>query len=239
MKKYLSQISVALVCCILGFILTYQFKLFVKQSKATKIVTGASADITVEIEQYKQEKQDLEKQLNDLQDKVKNYEKSMSSESDATKQLVDELNQTRILTGTTDVQGSGIVIYLDPVDVLSNNPTTDSDVLTSSHLSYLVNLLKSGEAEAISINDIRITPRTGIRNSGANIMINDEKISPKKKITIKAIGDKKLLKAAVEFPGATDDIRPVSKITYETQDNIKILKYSKVFKAEFAKPVNQ
>lgn len=238
MKKYLSQISVALVCCILGFILTYQFKLFINQSKATKIVTGANTDINVDIEQYKKEKQDLEKQVNDLQTKVKNYEKSMASESETTKQLVDELNQTRILTGTTDVQGTGIILYLDPLDVLPGSNTAN-DVLTSSHLNYLVNILKSGEAEAISINDIRITPRTGIRNSGSNIMINDEKISPKKRITIKAIGDKKMLKAALEFPGALEDISSFCKPNYVTQDNIKILKYTKVFKTEFAKPVNQ
>lgn len=238
MKKYLSQISVALVCCILGFILTYQFKLFIKQSKATKIVTGANPDITADIEQYKKQKQDLEKQVNDLQTKVKDYEKSMSSESDSNKQLVDELNQTRILTGTTDVQGTGVIIYLDPYEVLPGSNSVNN--LTSSHLNYLVNLLKSGEAEAISINDIRITPRTGIRNSGNNnIMINDEKISVKKRVTIKAIGDKKMLNAALEFPGSLEDISSYCKVSHLTQDNIKILKYTKVFKTEFAKPVNQ
>lgn len=239
MKKYISQISVALVCFILGFILTYQFKLFIKQSDTTKAVTGANADINAEIEQYKKEKQDLEKQINDLQTKVKDYEKSMASESDSSKQLLNELNQTRILTGTTDVQGNGIILYLDPSDALATSTNDDSNVITSNHLVFLVNKLISGGAEALSINDIRITPRTGIRNSGINIMINDEKISPKKKITIKAIGDKKLLKAAIEFPGAMDDFKSITKYSYETQDNIKILKYNKVFKTEFANPVNQ
>ncbi len=60
MKKT-SQISIALVCAILGFMLSYQFKSIVKQEKTLNITSKSSEDVTVEIDQYKKEKVELEK----------------------------------------------------------------------------------------------------------------------------------------------------------------------------------
>jgi flagellar motor component MotA len=63
LKKHGSQIAVAIVCCILGFILTYQFKTLIKQENEIKINTTNrdSADVTAEIEQYKKTKEEMDK----------------------------------------------------------------------------------------------------------------------------------------------------------------------------------
>ncbi|MCS4465576.1 hypothetical protein JQ038_03640 [Clostridium botulinum] len=55
MKKT-SQISIALVCAILGFMLSYQFKSIVKQEKTLNITSKSSEDVTVEIDQYKKKR---------------------------------------------------------------------------------------------------------------------------------------------------------------------------------------
>ncbi|MCM8711009.1 DUF881 domain-containing protein [Clostridium sp. SYSU_GA19001] len=235
MTKYKSQITVALVCCILGFMLAYQFKILNKRTNSPNL-KAATTDITVEIEQYKKEKEELQKSINDLQAKLKKYEDAAASRSDETKNIVEELEKTRLLTGTKDVEGPGIILYLNPKTKILGNDIPGEHI-TDKHLIYIVNELISAGAEAISINDARITPRTGIRTSGNNILINEERISPFERITIKAIGNKELLYKTLDFPGVFTDFLHISTPEYERYDKIEIKRYNKSFKFEYAKPI--
>lgn len=237
MKKYKSQITVAVVCCILGFMLAYQFRILNKRANAANI-GGATTDITLEIEQYKKQKEELQKSINDLQVKVKKYEEAAASRSAETKNILEELENTRLLTGTKDVKGPGVILYLNPKTKILGNDVPGEHI-TDKHLVYIVNELISAGAEAISINDARITPRTGIRTSGNNILINEERISPFERITIKAIGNKDLLYSTLSFPGVLTDFLPISIPEYDKYDNIEIKRYNKTFKFEYAKPVKE
>lgn len=235
MGKYRSQITVALVCCILGFMLSYQFKMLNKREKLVG-TSKNTTEVTAEIEQYKKQKETLEKSVSDLQAKVKKYEDAAANKDETTKNILDELENTRMLIGSTDVQGPGITVYITPVTKLTG---TDMDErITDRHLVYVVNELRFAGAEAISINDYRVTAMTGIRNSGNLIKMNEnDMISPSKRITIKAIGDKNLLYSALSFPEIFNDFKSFSDIKIEKADSIKISKYNQTLKTEFAKPV--
>ncbi|OAA83259.1 DUF881 domain-containing protein [Clostridium ljungdahlii] len=237
MRKVASQISVALVCCILGFMLTYQFRVLMRQDNTLNLNNQNSSDVTVEIEQYKKEKAALETKVNDLQNKVKGYEDAAASKSDSTKNLLDELESSRILMGEVDVKGQGVVIYLNPNSNLFGNSVNNH--ITDKDLVYLVNELRFAGAEAISINDIRIVSRTGIRTAGNYILINDEKISPSKRIVIQAIGDKSLLYSAMSFPEVFSDLKAICDVKFEKSDSITIKKYNKPYKFEYAEPVKE
>ena len=65
-------------------------------------------------------------------------------------------------------------------------------------LLKLVNELFAAGAEAISINDIRLTGYSGIRTA-ANIYIyiNNERISAQSQIVVKAIGNKSVLELSL------------------------------------------
>lgn len=142
-----------------------------------------------------------------------------------------------MIIGTEDVVGPGIVLNLTPKSQVFSN---DMHYLTDTELVYIINELNFSGAEAISINDKRISLQTGIKSSSNNnyILINDERISPKEKIVIKAIGDKTNLYSALTFNGALD-FQALSSYDkkYEKVDEIKILKYNKIPKYEFMKPV--
>lgn len=239
MKKYTSQISVALVCCILGFMIAYQFRILNKQSNIQN-AAQSSTDLTVEIEQLRKNKDELQKNINDLQAKIKVYEDSAANKTDDTQTLLKDLENSRMLAGVTDVQGQGVILYLNP-NTTGLGADLTSDRITDKHLVYVVNELLAAGAEAISINDIRLTPRTGIRNAGNYILVNEERISPLDRITIKAIGDKDLLMGALAFPGVLSDFNAVATYKYEKSDNIIISKnkYNKSMKFDFAKPVKQ
>lgn len=240
MKKHGSQIAVAIVCCILGFIITYQFRTLMKQEKGLKITASSkeSVDITAEIEQYKKSKEEMEKKLNELQVQVKKYEDDIAKGDNTSKSMLEELDKNRVLIGTTDVQGPGIVLYLNPETKVIGS-TKIQDTIMDRDLVYIVNELTFAGAEAISINDLRITSRTGIRtsNGGTFININDERVSPQKRITIKAIGDKNLLYSSLTLPGTLGDFTAKCDIKIEKQDIIKISKYNRTYKTDYAKPV--
>lgn len=237
MKKYGPQFIVAIVCCILGFMLTYQFRVLNKRQSINNI-SGTTTDITLEIEQYKKQKEELQSNVTDLQNKLKKYEEAAASRSDETKNILEDLENTRLLTGEKDVKGPGLIIYIDPLTKILGNDIP-GDHVTDRHLVYLVNELVSGGAEAVSINDTRITPRTGIRTSGNNILVNDERISPFDRITIKAVGNKDILNSVLDFAGALVDFNNISKVTYEKTDEIVIKRYNKSFKFEYAKPIKE
>lgn len=238
MKKLSSQLTVAIVCCILGFMLAYQFRILNKSSNIQNVPQN-NTDLTVELEQYKKQKDELQKNVNDLQAKLKVYEDSAANKSDETKTLLDDLENSRMLAGMNDVQGQGVIFYFYPNTILGNDLTADR--ISDKHLVYVVNELIAAGAEAISINDIRLTPRTGIRNAGNYILVNEERISPLDTITIKAIGDKSLLYGALAFPGVLSDFTNIGTYKYYKQDNIIVSKnkYNKSLKFEFAKPVKQ
>ncbi len=240
MRKYLSQIVVAMVCALLGFLLTYQFRLLNTQEKNLKSNNYSQAEITTQIEQLKKEKEEYEKKNNELLSQLKKYEDAATNTNDVTKELKAQLDNTRLLLGTVDIEGQGVIIYLTPKNNVfsSNNATT---YLTDNELVFIINELNFSGAEAISVNDKRVTVQTGIKSSSNNsyILMNvDDKISPRERIVIKAIGDKNLLNNALNFPGALQfqnleyydiDIKPV--------DKIKIGKFNKTYKYEYMKPV--
>jgi uncharacterized protein YlxW (UPF0749 family) len=238
MRKLRSQISVAIVFAILGFMLAYQFKVLMNQEKTLNLSSANSTDITLEIEQYQKQKTELEAKVEDLQTKVNSYEQAAAGTSDASKALLKELNDSRLLTGLTNVHGQGITIYLTPNSDLFGTSGT-GDHITDKHLVYLVNELRFAGAEAISINDIRIVGMTGIRSAGSYILINDdERVSYSQRIVIKAIGDKSLLYSAMSFPEVFSDFKGISDVKFEKSDDISIGKYTKTYKFDFAKTVN-
>ncbi|MDP4088072.1 MAG: DUF881 domain-containing protein [Bacillota bacterium] len=237
MKKHFSQLTVAAVCAFLGFMLTYQFQLLNKEDK--NLVAGKdNTEITAEIEQLNKAKDELQKKNNELADQIKKYEDAATNTNDISKELKNQLDNSRMLLGLTDVQGSGVIIYITPKNNIFS-PTGSSQVLTEAELAYLVNELNFGGAEAVSINDNRITNQTGMRISNGDnvILINEERVSPQERITIKAIGDKVNLTSTLDFRGTLSTGRlAFYDITYETSDSIKIPKFNKVYKSDYLQP---
>ncbi len=244
MKKLIGQIPLVLVCAILGFMIAYQFRMISLQ-EGNLNMQGDSSQITDEINELKTEKDGLTKKINGLQNQIKTFQDSVANKSSADKQMVDELNQLNILTGSVDVKGPGIILTITPKNnVFTADITTQKYVLTDDALENIVNDLNFAGAEAISINDIRITAQTSIKTTDGNSMIligNTEKISPYDKVTIKAIGNKDDLYSELVFPGELSSL--ISMEDYDVQapvksDNMTILKSNKVTSFEYAKPIN-
>jgi uncharacterized protein YlxW (UPF0749 family) len=225
MKKLKPQIVLGMICVILGLMISVQFKNVTspKNVYATKSVD----ELTSEIEDLKKQRDDLSKKAEGYQNQIDAIEKSVSGESSTAAQMKAELDNLRVLSGMTDVEGPGIIMTLTPVNDISNQ---SSSQVYSTDLLDIVNEMNSVSAEAISINDQRYVERTQIVEAGASIKINDEKYSPTSIFTIKAIGDPNVLEGAFNMPGGIKEkLQDLGGINVKiTQDkDIKILKYNK------------
>jgi uncharacterized protein YlxW (UPF0749 family) len=240
MRKFSSQLTVALVCAILGFMLTYQFRLLSVDDKNLS-QSGNNSEFTAEIEQLNKQKGELEKRNNELMSQLKKYEDTAANQNELSKEIKNQLEDYRVLLGIYEVQGQGITIYLSPKNTTFNGDNSQF-YLKDEELIYLVNELNFAGAEAISINNKRITSQSGIKSSSNNsyILINDEKISPKNKIEIKAIGDKVKLYSALYFP-ATLEYENLNfyDIKIDKNDSLKIEKYNKTFRSGYVKTINK
>lgn len=235
MKKVVSQITLAVVFLILGYILTNQFK---EISRNENVNTNNSGDIYNDIAKLKNQKINIQKKIDDYQSKMSEYETSVSNTNTQNQKILEDLKDSRISSGIVDAKGPGVVIdFILKNDILDSN--SNLYIINSNMLVVLVNKINTVGADAVSINDIRITSRTKITESGNSILIDENKISPFKKITVKAVGNKDTLENQLNMQGAFtfDDFNKKYNVSMTKSDNISIPKRAEVFNFEYAKPV--
>ena len=142
--------------------------------------------------------------------------------------------------GLLDVKGPGVVItLLFKNSVFGTNGTQTLNTVSEEEIINLINSLWYAGAEAISINDMRITPQTGIKMAGSSISIGSAgRVDPNSEIVIKAIGDKNKLNLAVNFPGVLDygALKSYSS-DVKQMDDITIVKTTQSLRYEYIKPV--
>lgn len=238
MKKVTSQIFVAIVCAFLGFLLAHQFKLLNEKDKMN--VATQSLDIMAEIDALKKEKEELTKENSSLSQELKQLEEAAAQEGDLEAEIKKQLDNARMNLGLVDVKGPGIIITITPKSNIFSSNTSTSRSISEDEIVHVVNSLRYIKAEAISVNDFRLTPQSGIKNSGDWIWIGTAgQIDPKEKIVIKAIGDKQALSVAANFQGVLN-YGALQNYYCEVKesDEIIINKTNQSLKNEYIKPVN-
>ncbi|MDR1961980.1 MAG: DUF881 domain-containing protein [Gracilibacteraceae bacterium] len=108
----------------------------------------------------------------------------------------EQMDAARLNAGQAEMTGPGIRIILDDA-AERENTGYGNYVIHEEYLRQLVNVLWSGGAEAIAINDQRVTGQTEIFCSGAFIQINGVRQSPPYRIV--ALGNQSDLRAALQF----------------------------------------
>ncbi|MGL4873650.1 MAG: DUF881 domain-containing protein [Clostridium sp.] len=232
MRRVVSQVSIAIVCIILGFLLTHQLKILTKEDNNTY----DQSDMITQIEGLKKQKDELEKTNKNLNAKLKELEDVATENGDVGVEIKNRLDTARMILGLVDVEGQGVEITIAPkTSMFSSNNEVGGSLITEEEIVHIVNLLRFTKAEAISINGYRLTPQTGIKNSKNYIWIgNAGQISPEQKITIKAIGDKARLKVALNFPGGIDyGALQNYDCTVEEKDKIIIEKTTQNLKTDY------
>ncbi len=150
-------------------------------------------------------------QMQIAQQQLEDLRKTSASNSEEAKNLEEELSEYNRLLGYTDVTGKGVIITLEDSDKTASNYTSDS-IIHYLDLVEIVNELFNAGAEAVSINNQRITATTAINCNGNVLKINNEKISAP--FVVKAIGSPEGLASTI--------LRPASYIDWMKEAGIKV-----------------
>lgn len=221
-------VTIGIACFLLVMILFMQFKV-VYQTDITSIDTMREEDLKTELANYKSKYEDTEKKYKNVSETLKKYKEESTSKSQTQKNLEEELENSRLMLGITNVEGPGLIITLkDPQDIEEaelDEESTEQRV-SASELMIIVNSLKDAGAEAISINNQRIVNKSDFAQiTDTYIKINSKRVSGP--FEIKVIGDADYLKGNLIGTGLVDDITKKwgQSIEFNEKKKISINKY--------------
>jgi len=145
------------------------------------------------------------------------------------------LQKNNKLLGKTDVEGQGIIITLDDNREINPEEVIDVSLLLvhEGDLLQIVNELFNSGADAISINEQRITNTTAIQCDGNIIRVNGEMIGVP--VTIKAIGYPERLVGALTRPQGYLSLMQQDGVIVgiSKSENIKISKFTGTYTTDF------
>lgn len=238
MNKKRETIILTIMCFALSIAIAVQIKT-VKNNGTTIGSTQSESNLKAQVlkmkEKYEQEYEWLEEQTNELE----TVRQNVSSHNDGLKELEDKIKKDNLLLGNSEVKGQGVIITLNDGKVDFNLLDIDQDPLIhAENVLHVINELRNAGAEAISINDERVTNKTAISCDGNVIVVNGSKIGTP--ITISAIGSSARL-ATLDRTGGTLDIvfRKAGKMAeFKKVNSVELPKYSGVYSYKYAKNAN-
>jgi len=191
LKFHSWQIPLTATFLIFGFLITTQYHTQVALSSALE--SQSADDLSMLVISLSEKKDSVEAELSSLQSDLNSIgEKTQAGQSLAVT-LENQIKQLQMINGTTAVQGPGVSVTI-----------TGDPHLMYYDLIDLANELFVSEAEAVSINDIRIKSTTLISEEEDNYGNLDITIDGKRllsPIVIKAIGKPDTLETGLTFSG--------------------------------------
>ncbi|MBQ7258281.1 MAG: DUF881 domain-containing protein [Abditibacteriota bacterium] len=231
-------IQIIILCFLLGVLISLTLK---TQIQATKEgLPSRMSDSGEVLKYFKAQNEDLKEQLANQKKLNEKLVKQQSQGLTTSTPLINLLNKTKKLAGTGDLKGPGVVITL--IDSpKANDPTIQGPIdhllIHAEDILSIVNELNNAGAEAISVNDQRITSRTSIRCAGTQILVNQEIVAAP--FIIRAIGDTDIIYAGINLPGnIVSDLNLLGMVSIKKSDEVIVKGLTKdTFKFVYAEEV--
>lgn len=215
-KKISRNISIAIVCIILGLALSWQFQSIRSNAKVMSLESQKKDDLVVKILNEQKNNENMRTKLTELQTQVDKFEKASGNSDENMKLLTLEIQKLKTIAGLTDVKGKGVIVSFNKEDAPE---VEDDDILT------VLNELRAGDAQALAINDQRIVITSEVRVAGGYIIVNGRQIVPP--YVIKAIVDPdNAVNVLNMIGGPVERIRLFIDVNIEKSDDILIPKIS-------------
>lgn len=236
MKKIkLDKLAVAIVmfivCITLVSVMLMQFKT-VEETDITEIENMRETELRTAISEWKTKYEEVETKLQDTNKKINEYSDKIKNNEKVSELISDELDESNMAVGKTDVYGEGVIVTLND----------DEKDIVAWDLLDLVNELKYAGAEAISINDIRIINTTDIFDlrSYTYLTVGQQRLQPP--YVVKAIGNPDYLSSILNLKdsGFVDRYKNSGKsVKMETSKNVQIKKYNGEMTYKYMKEVEE
>jgi uncharacterized protein YlxW (UPF0749 family) len=203
-------------------------------SKQTELLPGRDKELMLKLQTVTEERDSLAQEVISLRDKVSHIGQNDETASD----LQDELRKANLAAGLVAVHGPGIIVTLnDSPHTLQAGSDPNALLVHDDDILRVTNELKASGAEAISVNNERLTATSEIRCAGTTILVNTSKIAPP--FIIKAIGDPDILQSGVLIKnGYLDSLKVIGiQVQVQKSDDVEIPAYAGLTKFSYSKPV--
>lgn len=223
MRMRKGQLSIALVCVVLGIMLAVQFR--ATQGIRSNVTYQRIEDLSAQLKAIEQERNGLLEEVHELRQKVDGGE---------------EFQNIKMGAGIVDLRGPGVVVTIDDSQKIAKageNPNLY--VIHDDDLLKVINELRAAGAEAISVNGQRLIATSEIRCAGPTLSVNNTRYTPPYEIL--AIGDPKTLDNALKMRGGiVETLRFWGiQISISKMDNIVVPAYKSSFRFDHARPIEQ
>lgn len=192
-----------------GFIVVTQARYFTTYVESSSRDSGEN--IFQKIQILKSTNEELAVEIKRLESQIED----LSTQSEALQSIEKELYNDQMIAGQIDVAGPGITLEID-------------QPLTEIWFTDIMNEMLVAGAEAISVNDIRITNTSIGFDTLPNGQIMLNSVILNQPYRFKAIGDRQTLKSTLETPrGILDRLKSdYSELNYilEQKDRIEMKK---------------
>lgn len=229
LKNKKVPIVLGVVCCVLVIAIFAQMKTVNDMENSVGSSWSSNSELIDEVLKEQEKYNKLFEQLERAEERLEEVRKEATAGNQEATEAEKELKENNILLGLTDVKGEGIIIKLDDNRNVEGDELNVSQYLVHEEdLLQIVNELFNAGAEAISINDHRVTNTTAIRCDGNIIRVNDQVITVP--ITIKAICSKAILNTLIR-PGGYLELLEEQGVIWEIEPKgeITIQKYNGVY----------
>ena len=222
-------IVLGVVCCILVISIFTQMKTVNNMENSIGTTLSANSELIAEVLSAQEDYDKLYAQLEKAEEELEQIRTIATAGNQEATEAEAELKKNNMLLGLTEVKGEGIIITLDDNRNVENDDVNLSQYLVHEQdLLQVVNELFNAEAEAISINEHRVTSTTAIRCGGNIIRVNGQVITVP--IKIQAICSKAIYNTLIRPGGYLQWMADGGVIVeIEKSDEIVIPKYNGVY----------
>ncbi len=207
----------------------------VKESNSSIGNNYEENSLRAEVLKYKEKYDNKYKELEKAEKELEKQRQNATQNNSDLESKEEEIKKGNKILGLSEVTGPGVTVTLsDSKKDISSALDPSSLVVHDLDVLSVINELQNAGAEAISINDQRIVPTTGIICGGNIIDINKEKVGAP--FVIKAIGLPEQLAALSRPGGYLETLKGYSiGVELKKSNNITIPKYSGTLTYNYAK----
>ena len=198
------QIYLAITFILLGLLISTQIQ--TQNRLDSDLASQSTSDLTIMIKNLTDRRLQLTEELTEAEFILEVYQEEYLDDSLLLSQLNSDIARLELINGTVPAKGPGITV------AVSGN-------LLASDLSVLVNEFWAAGAEAVAINDVRITPYSGFNYIGTStatyLTCGDEILA--EPIVLQAVGNGATLERSLTMPGGIADNLEVYQIYLDIQ----------------------
>ena len=183
MRTWVAQVSLALIALLIGITLVAQFR---SQARPTALSSLPVAELSTRIQTLSDANRQLRTALAEQRDLLEDYQTAGAQGFSALDVSREEVRRIRAFGGLSAVEGQGILVRV-------------SGSLDAIAVNDLLNELRNAGAEALSLDDVRVTASSVVVQGASTLEIDNVAIG--RTFRLLAIGDADGLVAALQRPG--------------------------------------